>query len=217
VLVAVQVAGSLALVIVAGLFLRSLHSAQHSDLGFEAMHVLNVALDPGEIGYSQVGGKNPRLDAAARIRALLGVSNEITIPGRVSQRGEELHADFNAVSTDNFTTINIALVRGRDLLDSDPELSPRVAVIKEAMAERFWPGVNPVGQSFKPNGDAQLTIEVIGVVRNSRIEAVYSPISSAFYVPSRRPIRRRKPCRFALSTRLSPLHPRSWPWCGNWR
>ena len=199
VLVAVQVAGSLALVIVAGLFLRSLHSAQHSDLGFEAMHVLNVALDPGEIGSSQLQGTDFYRQLLARIRALPGVqsaslamtpplgdntpSNEITIPGRVSERGEELHADFNAVSTDNFTTMTIALVRGRDFLDSDTELSPRVAVINEAMAERFWPGVNPVGQSFKRNGDAQHTIEVIGVVRNSRIEDVYSPIGSAFYVP----------------------------------
>ena len=52
------------------------------------------------------------------------------------------------------------------------------------MAERFWRGVNPVGRRFKRNGDVLHTIEIVGVVRNSRIEDVYSPICGpAFYVP----------------------------------
>jgi len=55
-LVGAQVGGSLALLIVAGLFVRSLRSAQHSDLGFDPNQVLNVALDPGEIGYSHAQG-----------------------------------------------------------------------------------------------------------------------------------------------------------------
>ena len=199
VLVAAQVAGSLGLLIVAGLFLRSLQSVQHADLGFDPTHVLDVALDPGENGYSPVQTSDFYRQLLARTRALSGVqtaslamtpplgdntpSNEITIPGRVSQRGEELHADFNAVSPDNFATMNIALLRGRDFLDSDTESSPRVAVINQAMAERFWPRVNPVGQSFKRTGDALHPIEIVGVVRNSRIEDVYSPFGPAFYVP----------------------------------
>ena len=199
VLVAAQVAGSLGLLIVAGLFLRSLHSAQHANLGFDPSHVLDVALDPGEIGYSPVQASDFYRQLLARTRALPGVqtaslamtpplgdntpSNEITIPGRVSQHGEELHADFNAASPDNFATMKVAVLRGRDFLDSDTESSPRVAVINEVMAERFWPGVNPVGQSFRRNGDALHTIEIVGVVRNSRIVDVYSPIGPAFYVP----------------------------------
>jgi predicted permease len=199
VLVAAQVAGALGLLIVAGLFLRSLQSAQHANLGFDPTHVLDVALDPGEIGYSPVQTSDFYRQLLARTRELSGVqtaslamtpplgdntpSSELTIPGRVSQRGEELDADFNAVSPDNFATMNIAILRGRDFRDSDTESSPRVAVINEAMAERFWPGVNPVGQSFKRNGDALHTIEIVGVVRNSFIEDVYSLIGPAFYVP----------------------------------
>jgi len=199
VLVTAQVASSLALLIVAGLFVRSLESAQHSDLGFDPTHVLNVALDPGEIGYSPTQSTDFYRQLLTRTRALPGMqsaslamtvplgdntpSNEITIPGRVSQRGEELHADFNALSSAYFATMNIAILRGRDFLDSDIESSPRVAIINETMAERFWPGVNPVGQSFKRNGDTQHTIEIVGVVRNSRTQDVYSSISPAFYVP----------------------------------
>lgn len=79
--------------------------------------------------------------------------------------------------------MSIPLLRGRDFLKSDIESSPRVAVINEAMAERFWPGVNPVGQSFGRADDAQHTSEIVGVVKNSRIDDVYSPITAAFYVP----------------------------------
>jgi putative ABC transport system permease protein len=199
VLVAVQVAGSLALLIVAGLFLRSLQSAQHSDLGFEPAHVLNVGLDPGEIGHTQTQSMDFYTQLLARVRALpeaqsaslaiavpLGdntPSSEITIPGRAQERGEELHADYNAVSPDYFKTMNIALLRGRDFLDSDTESSSRIAVINEAMAERFWPGVNPVGRNFRRKGNPEQTIEIVGVVRNSRVEDTYSPYSPAFYVP----------------------------------
>jgi len=199
ILVAVQVAGSAALLIVAGLFIRSLQSAQHADLGFDPTHVLNVALDPGEIGDSQIQGADFYRQLLTRTRALPGVESaslamtvplgdnvsgsNIAIPGHVAQRGEELQADRNAVSPDYFKTMNIALLQGRDFLDSDTESSPRVAVINAVMAQRFWPGLNPVGRNFKRNEDAQHPIEIVGVVRNSRHEDVYSPISPEFYIP----------------------------------
>lgn len=198
VLVAVQVAGSAALLIVAGLFIRSLQSAQHADLGFDPTHVLNVSLDPGEIGYTQTQAADFYRQMLARTRALPGVQSaslaatvplgdnvsgsEIKIPGHPAQRGEELSADYNVVSPDYFKTMSIAFLQGRDFLDSDTKSSPRVALINEAMAQRFWPGVNPIGQSFTRNDEAQHPIEIIGVVRNSRHEDVYSPISPEFYL-----------------------------------
>ena len=200
VLVAAQLAGSVALLIVAGLFIRSLESAQHADLGFDPTHVLNVALDPGEIGYSRIQGTEFYRQLLTRTRALPGVQaaslarivplgdtmagSDITIAGQAAQHGEQLHADRNAVSPDYFKTMNLAVLQGRDFLDSDTESSPRVAIVNEAMAERFWPGARPIGQNFVRDGDAQHPIEIVGVVRNSRTEDVYSPISPAFYVPT---------------------------------
>jgi len=199
VLVAAQVAGSVALLIVAGLFIRSLESAQHADLGFDPTRVLNVELDPGEIGYSQIQTADFYRQLLTRTRALPGVQSaslamtvplgdnaqgsEITIPGHVAQHGEVLHADRNAISSDYFKTMNIAVVLGHDFLDSDSESSTRVAIINQAMAERFWPGINPVGQNFKRDGDARHPIEIVGVVSNSRTEDLYSTISPAFYIP----------------------------------
>ena len=199
-LVAAQVGGSLALLIVAGLFVRSLQSAQHADLGFDPNHLLNVRLDPGEIGYTRGQGAEFYRQLLARTRALPAVqtaslamsiplgdndqADEITIPGYVPQRGEDFHVLYNAVSTDYFKTMKIALLRGRDLLDLDSESSPHVAVINQAMADRFWPHANPIGHSFLRRGDPQHTIEVVGIATNSRTEDVYSPYNSAFYVPS---------------------------------
>ena len=179
--------------------MRSLQGARHSDLGFDPAHVLDIGLDPGEIGYSRAQDTEFYAQLLTRVRALPRVQSaslamtlplgdntpdsEIAIPGRVQQRGGELRADYNAVSPSYFKTMNIVVLRGRDFLDSDNESSRRVAIINEAMAERFWPGVNPVGRNFKRNGDAEPTIEIVGVVRNSRVEDTYSPYSPAFYIP----------------------------------
>ena len=198
-LVAAQVGGSLALLIVAGLFVRSLRSAQHADLGFDPRNVLNVALDPGEIGYTQVQGVQFYNEVLARVRALpevrsaslamvgpLGATvrgDEIEVPGYEPQRGEQLQAEYNAVSPDYFKTMKIAVLHGREFDDTETESSPRVAVINEAMAERFWHGADPLGRSFKRNGDAHHQIEVIGVVGNSRTEDLYSPYGPVFYIP----------------------------------
>jgi predicted permease len=198
-LVAAQVGGSLALLIVAGLFVRSLRGAQHSDLGFDPRNILNVRLDPGEIGYTQTQGKEFYSQLLDRVRALPAVQSaslamtvplgdsvqgdEITIPGYVPQRGEQLHAGYNAVSSDYFKTMKIAVLRGREFFDSDAESSPRVALINAAMAERFWHGADPVGRRFNRGGDPQRAIEIVGVVGNSRTEDPYSPYVPAFYVP----------------------------------
>lgn len=197
-LVAAQVGGSLALLIVAGLFVRSLRSAQHADLGFEASHLLNVVLDPGEIGYTQVQATGFYAQLIRRVRQLPGVQSaslamavpldnfsgdDFRISGQVPQRGEQLHADFDAVSADYFTTMSIPILQGRDFLVSDSESSQRVAIINQTMAERFWHGESPIGKSLKRNGDPTHTLEIVGVVRNSRTQDTYSPYSPTFYVP----------------------------------
>ena len=198
-LVAAQVAGSLALLIVAGLFVRSLRSAQHSDLGFDADGVLNVALDPGEIGYTETQGAQFYTELLTRVRGLPGVqsaslatavpldnfpSDEIKVDGNVPQLGEQPHADYDGVSTGYFRTMSIPILRGRDFTNFDTASSPRVAIINQAMAERFWHGADPIGRSFNRIADQKHPIEIVGVVKNSRTEDPYSPIGPAFYTPA---------------------------------
>jgi len=143
VLVAAQVGGSLTLLIVAGLFVRSLRGVQRADLGFDPVHVLNVTLDPNEIGYTEAQGRAFYRAVLERTRALPGVESaslasvvplsdsvqgsDLTIPGYVTSTDQQApHAETDAVSPNYFATMRITLKSGRDFTDADNENSSRV-------------------------------------------------------------------------------------------
>ncbi len=161
-LVVAQVAGSLMLLIVAGLFMRSLQNAQKSDLGFDPNHVVNFGLDPHEAGYSEARGREFYRDLVARVSNMPGVesaSMALTVPmgpvslgGKIKIEGYQQAAgqpspspNMNAVSPGYFKTMRIALLRGRDFSEADTETAQHVAIINEAMAQSYWPDKNPIG------------------------------------------------------------------------
>jgi len=200
VLVAAQVGGSLTLLIVAGLFVRSLRGVQNNDLGFDPANVLNVTLDPNEIGYTEAQGRLFYRAMLERTRALPGVQSaslasvvplsdsvqgsDLVIPGYTTSSNQEApHAESDAVSTDYFITMRIALNRGRDFTDSDNENSPRVAVINQAMADRYWPGQEVLGKSFALSSDPKHPATIVGVVKNTRMSQLYGAFEPIFYLP----------------------------------
>jgi putative ABC transport system permease protein len=200
ILVAVQVGGSLTLLIVAGLLVRSLRGVQSSDLGFDPHSVLNLTLDPNEIGYTEVQGRAFYRAMLERTRALPGVQSaslasvvplsdsvqgsDLVIPGYVTSTNQEApHAEFNAVSSDYFTTMRMALTRGRDFSNADDENSPHVAVINQAMADRYWQGQDAMDKSFVVTSDPKHATTIVGVVQNSRMSQLYGPFEPIFYVP----------------------------------
>jgi predicted permease len=199
-LVAIQVGGSLTLLIVAGLFVRSLRSVQSSDLGFDPRSVLNLTLDPNEIGYTEVQGRAFYRTILERTRGLPGVEsaslasvvplsesvqgNDLVIPGYATPSGQEgPHAEFNAVSSQYFTTMRMALNHGRDFSDADNESSAHVAVINQAMAQRYWPDQDVLGKSFATASDAKHPVTIVGVVQNHRMSQLYGPFEPIFYLP----------------------------------
>jgi predicted permease len=200
VLVAVQVGGSLTLLIVAGLFVRSLRGVQSNDLGFDPRWVLNLTLDPNQIGYNEAQGRSFYRAMLEGTRALAGVQSaslasvvplsdsvqgsDLVIPGYATSANQEApHAEDNAVSSDYFATMRIALKRGRDFSDADNENAPRVAVINQAMAEHFWSGQNPLGKSFSLTSDPKHPATIVGVVENSRMNQLYGAFEPIFYLP----------------------------------
>ena len=201
ILVAVQVGGSLTLLIVAGLFVRSLRGVQTSDLGVDPQHVLNLTLDPNEIGYTEQQGRAFYRAMLERARALPGVQSaslasvvplsdsvqgsDLMIPGYATSANQEApHAEDDAVSSDYFRTMRIALKRGRDFTDADNENAPHVAVINQAMAEHFWPRQDPLGKSFTLTSGPKHPATIVGVVQNSRMNQLYGEFEPIFYLPA---------------------------------
>ena len=199
-LVAVQVGGSLMLLIVAGLFARSLVEAQRTDLGFDPSHVLNLSMDPNEVGYNEAQSRTFYKALLARVRALPGVesvSTAVSVPMGYITNGDTLTIEgyqgpagqpapfvfYNTVSPDHFQTLRIAIVRGRAFRETDDQDTPYVAIVNQAMAARFWPKQDPLGRQFKRLGDQKHALEVIGVAKNARFLGVTGSIDPYFYVP----------------------------------
>ncbi len=201
VLVAVQVGGSLTLLIVAGLFVRSLRGVQTADLGFDAARVLNLTLDPNQIGYSEAQGRAFYRSMLERARALPGVqsaslasvvplsdsvqSDDLAIPGYTTSPDQEAtHAEVDAVTPDYFATLRITLNRGRDFTDADNENAPHVAVINQAMAAHFWPNRDALGKSFTVTSDPKHPTTIVGIVQNSRMSQPWGTFEPIFYLPA---------------------------------
>jgi len=199
-LVVVQVAGSLMLLIIAGLFTRSLAQAQRTDLGFKPDHVLNLIMDPNEIGYNQAQTRDFYKNLLQRVRTLPGVVSastanatpmgyynnfdSLTIEGYQPPPGQPAPASlYNTVSTDYFQTMGIALLRGRHFTEADDENAQYVAIVSEAMAQQYWPDKDPMGRQFQMSTDPKHSLVVVGVAKDIRFNGLTGPFSPMFYAP----------------------------------
>jgi predicted permease len=199
-LVVVQVAGSFTLLIIAGLFVRSLKVAERSDLGFDANHVADISMDPGEIGYDEAQGLAFYKSLLDRVRSLPGVesagltssiplsyyndADSLTIEGQHSEPGRRAPgAMFSVITPGYLETIKIPLIKGRIFTEADDAKSPFVAIINQAMAQRYWPNQDPLGRHFTIGRDSKHAMEVVGVAKNWRVAGVTGNIVPSFLVP----------------------------------
>ena len=200
ILVVAQVAGSIVLLIVAGLFTRSLERAQRMDLGFNPARVLNVTMDPHEAGYNDAQAREFYRNLLLRVRALPGVqsasvafsfptgqfmdNDAVYVEGHFPGRGEAAPTiAVNHVSPGYFATMQIPILRGRAFLDSDSAEAPRVAVINQTMAHQLWPGEDALGRRFRKNGDSGPLVEVVGIARDSKYQDLFAKSVPYFYLP----------------------------------
>jgi predicted permease len=200
-LVVAQVAGSLLLLIVAGLFVRSLGKAQQVYLGFNPDHILDLTVDPEQIGYDEAQGREFYRLLNERIRGLPGVvsvgqafivpmgvisaSDPVTIDGHPLEPGKQPPiVMYNPVTPSYFDTLRIPLQSGRAFTEADNQKVHDVAVINQAMAAKFWPNENPLGKRFSTKGPSGPFKEVIGVVQTGKYKNVIEdPPELFYYVP----------------------------------
>jgi predicted permease len=201
VLVVAQVAGSLMLLIVAGLFVRSLEQAEHMYLGFDPDHVLNVMLDVHQIGYDETRAKTLYRQLKDRVRTMPGVQSAslaLTVPlgmpspggpilveGRPEAPGQQPpEVSYNSTDPAYFETMRVPLLEGRTFTDSDSETARPVAIVNQTMAKKFWPNVDPIGKRFSLKSATGPFIEVVGLARDGQSMWHFSPEPQPYlYLP----------------------------------
>ncbi|MGB7022572.1 MAG: ABC transporter permease [Candidatus Acidiferrales bacterium] len=203
VLVVAQMAVSLIVVVGAALLIRSLWNAETANPGFDAhQDMLVMELVPGfktdEQAGTYVQEARRRIDAipgvlgtAAGLRIPFGLSGggakrTLFLPGASGAAARDgIPVGYDPVSDNFFDMLGTRILRGRPIDAHDLQAGADVMVINQAMAQRFWPGQDPIGKHVrlqKANGDLY---EVIGVAENSKNEAFIEDTVPYLYTPMR--------------------------------
>jgi len=180
-LVVAQIALSLALLVCSALFLRTLRNIAHANPGFEQDHVLTASVGLNIAGYSNDEAQVIRHRILDRVGALQGVTvASLTdwVPMSFSRRTVEAYPEGYAprpheslevrradVTSRYFETLGMQIVEGRDFMADDNEKTPRVLIVDQTAANRYWPGQDALGKRLSIWGHL---FTVVGVVRNSK-------------------------------------------------
>ncbi|HVD92521.1 MAG TPA: ABC transporter permease [Vicinamibacterales bacterium] len=200
VLVIAQVAVSLVLLVAAGLFVRSVRSAQSMDLGFDPLHVLNASMDVAQQGYDEARGRAFYEELLRRAKRLPGVQAAslaysvplgyyntaayLEIEGQPpSTKARKPFANFNAVTPEYLQTIKPRLLKGRFISAQDDRRGRPVAIVNQFMAQHYWANQDPIGKRFRSSDIENKWLEVVGVVQDSKQQGIFSDPAAYFYVP----------------------------------
>jgi predicted permease len=201
-MVVLQVGLSMVLLTGAGLFARSLLNLQHENVGFDRSNTLLAGIDPRLAGYKpaelpalyqqvldRLGNlPNVRSVSMATYSPMSGShrASSIVIPGYTPQPDEDVVVEDVLAGPKYAETLGIPLLRGRDLTMRDNVSAPRVALVNETFANRYFKDQNPVGRNFTfdDETDNGKMLEIVGVVGDVKTEdarekpdpAVYRPI-----------------------------------------
>jgi predicted permease len=199
-LVAVELAIAVVLLVGAGLLGQSLYRLLQVDLGFEPDHLATMQVYAAGPRY-QNDEESARLgrQLVSRLASLpgvrsAGIADRLPVSGngnttwiRLVGRpyyGEHNEVNSRDVSPGYFTTVRAKLVRGRFFTDLDDASRPGVAIINQALAKKYFPGEDPIGQKI---GDTQLSPnsirEIVGVVDDIREASLNERIWPAVYFP----------------------------------
>jgi predicted permease len=168
-LVVAQVAVSVLLLVGAGLLLRSVQGADSSRLGFqpEGLAVMSKTLDEQYRSADGYVAYVAELDAALRSRpgvrevhfsrgleagSVIRPRADLEVPGYEPAPGEAMTLPYNSVTPGYLEVLGIPLLSGRLLRESDRAGGTPVAVVSRSFADRFWPGMDPLGRRFSVSG-----------------------------------------------------------------
>ncbi len=196
-LTVVQIALSLVLVIGAVLFLRSLAKIRSVDASLSTDRIIAATLNTTLRGYDEARGRQfydavlaavlhqPGIEAAALAYVLPvtagGMRNNLRARSTTPAVETPVEYDLVPVSPGFFRATNLALLRGRDFSALDTATAPAVIIVNEQMKARFWPDIDPIGQTFKV-GDSESYI-VIGIARDTKYRNFREAPRMTMYLP----------------------------------
>jgi predicted permease len=196
-LVILQVALSLVLLVGAGLFARSLRNLRAVDDGYHSDQVVTLALDPAQSGYQAEPLRNFYDRLSERVAALPDVKSAtytyqlpmsggfsrygIEVPGYQAAPGEEMAVLQNQIAPQFFATFGIPLLAGRDFSAQDTPESPKVVIVNESLARRFFGTESPLGRRITLENYKDL--EIIGVVADAKYRTLKEAVPQTAYLP----------------------------------
>ncbi|HYC52200.1 MAG TPA: ABC transporter permease [Gemmatimonadaceae bacterium] len=196
-LLVAQAALSVILLVGAGLFVRSLWTAQHVHFGYDVDPVLVVALNMrgATLDSAQDVALRERLrDVAATVPGVASATRQTAVPlwsnsstdlfvtgiDTVDRLGQ---FNYTAVSPDFFQTIGTRLLRGRPITIEDQRESPRVAVVSQNMARVLWPGRDAIGQCMRVGDETSDCTTIVGVAENIIDQSFTGDSMFYYYLP----------------------------------
>jgi predicted permease len=198
-LVTAQIALSMALLMCAGLFVKSLMNVSRVDLGLKVDNVVTFGISPGLSGYEPARSKLlferaeqelatvPGVTgvATARVPLLAGNNwgNDVSVEG--FERGPDTDAGsrYNEINPGYFRTLGIPLMAGREFSPADIEKAPKVAIVNEAFTRKFNLGRDAVGKHMAQGDKPPLDIEIVAVVQNAKYSDVKDEVPPLFFRP----------------------------------
>jgi predicted permease len=190
----------MALLISAGLFIKSLVNVSRVDLGLDPENVVTFAVSPELNGYEAARSKQLFERAEEELASLPGVTgvsaafvpilsgsnwgNDVRVQGFQSGPDIDSNSRFNAVGSGYFRTLGIPMLGGREFTHGDVFGSQKVAVVNEAFAKKFNLGRDAVGK-FMSQGDDSLDILIVGLVKDAKYSEVKDEVPPLFFTPYR--------------------------------
>ncbi|HEX5438321.1 MAG TPA: ABC transporter permease [Gemmatimonadaceae bacterium] len=198
-LVTAQIALSMALLISAGLFLKSLVNVSRVDLGLDPNHVITFGISPALNGYSNARSHAFFARVEEKLAAIPGVTGvtasiipilsgsnwgtDVAVQGFTSGPDIDSNSRYNEVGAGYFHIMGIPLLAGREFTIADGAGAPKVAIVNQTFAKKFHLGRDAVGKRISMDPKGPLDVEIVGLVKDAKYSQVKDSVPPVFFTP----------------------------------
>jgi hypothetical protein len=189
----------MALLMCAGLFVKSLVNVSKVNLGLKVDNVVTFGISPSLNGYDPARAKALFGRAAEELSSVPGVTgvamarvpllagnnwgNDVSVEGFQRDPDTDAESRYNEINPGYFRTLGVPLLAGREFTPADVEKAPKVAIVNEAFTKKFNLGRDAVGKHMAQGDKGPLDIEIVAVVQNAKYSEVKDAVPPLFFRP----------------------------------